>query len=127
MDLPSYLPVLEMWNAPEIILANTRVATKRKQMVSHFTPQLLDAIRDALANGEQVILFQNRRGYSNYIVCIDCGHIPKCGRCDVSLTYHRISGKLECHYCGHKESMPHGCPSCSNTNMMHEGFWDRKD
>jgi primosomal protein N' (replication factor Y) len=111
---------------PEIILANTKEATKRKQMVSHFTPQLVNGITEALSRGEQVILFQNRRGYSNYIVCNDCDHIPKCARCDVSLTYHRHSGKLECHYCGHKEAMPRACPSCGGTNMTMKGFGTEK-
>ncbi len=107
---------------PEIVLADIKVATKRKQMVSHFTPQLMEAIREALEAKEQVILFQNRRGFSHYIMCIECSHIPKCHRCDVSLTYHRYSGKLECHYCGHKESMPLACPSCGSTNMSMKGF-----
>jgi primosomal protein N' (replication factor Y) len=107
---------------PEIILADIKVATKRKQMVSHFTPQLVEAIKAALAAKEQVILFQNRRGFSHYIVCNQCDHIPKCERCDVSLTYHRTSGKLECHYCGHKRSMPLACPSCGGTNMTMKGF-----
>ena len=111
---------------PEVILADIKVATKRKQMVSHFTPQLMDAIKEALAAKEQVILFQNRRGFSHYIVCNDCDHIPKCKRCDVSLTYHRYSGKLECHYCGHKESMPQACPSCGGTNMTMKGFGTEK-
>lgn len=111
---------------PEVILANTRTATHRKQMHSHFTPQLLEGIREAIELGEQVILFQNRRGYSHYIVCNDCGEIPKCSRCDVSLTYHRISRKLECHYCGYKENMPSACPSCSNTNMSMKGFGTEK-
>ncbi|MCK4746259.1 MAG: primosomal protein N', partial [Bacteroidales bacterium] len=111
---------------PEIILANTRVATKRKQMVSHFTPQLVEGIREAIQAGEQVILFQNRRGYSNYIVCNDCGDIPKCRRCDVSLTFHRYSGKLECHYCGHKENMPNTCSSCASTSMTMKGFGTEK-
>ncbi|MDX2430641.1 MAG: primosomal protein N', partial [Bacteroides sp.] len=111
---------------PEIILANIKVATHRKQMVSHFTPQLIEGIKVALENKEQVILFQNRRGYSHYIVCNDCGEIPKCSRCDVSLTYHRISRKLECHYCGYKENMPTSCPSCSGTNMSMKGFGTEK-
>jgi primosomal protein N' (replication factor Y) len=111
---------------PEIILADIKVATKRKQMVSHFTPELMEAIKEALAAKEQVILFQNRRGFSHYIVCNDCDHIPKCRRCDVSLTYHRTSGKLECHYCGHKENMPHACPSCGGTNMSMKGFGTEK-
>jgi len=111
---------------PEMILADIKTATKRKQMVSHFTPQLMGAIKEALASEEQVILFQNRRGYSHYIVCIECDHIPKCRRCDVSLTYHRYSGKLECHYCGHKENMPNACPSCRSTNMSMKGFGTEK-
>jgi len=112
--------------SPAVVLADIKVATKRKQMVSHFTPQLMEAIREALAAKEQVILFQNRRGFSHYIVCNDCDHIPKCKRCDVSLTYHRYSGKLECHYCGHKENMPHACPSCGGTNMTMKGFGTEK-
>lgn len=111
---------------PKIILADIKTATKRKQMVSHFTPELHKAIKDTLAAGEQFILFQNRRGFSNYIVCNDCDHIPKCRRCDVSLTYHRISAKLECHYCGHKENMPQACPSCGSTHMRMKGFGTEK-
>jgi len=111
---------------PEVILADIKVATKRKQMVSHFTPQLMEAIREALAAKEQVILFQNRRGFSHYIVCNECDHIPKCRRCDVSLTYHRYSGKLECHYCGHKEAMPRACPNCGATSMTMKGFGTEK-
>jgi len=112
--------------APEMLVANIKEAIKRKQMVSHFTPQLAHEVRETLKRGEQIILFQNRRGYSHYIVCNECGHIPRCGRCDVSLTYHRISGKLECHYCGHKENMPSGCPSCGDTHMSMKGFGTEK-
>lgn len=111
---------------PEIVLANIKEATKRKQMVSHFSPLLVDGIKEALDNGEQIILFQNRRGYSHYIICGDCGEIPKCRRCDVSLTYHRGSGKLECHYCGHRESIPNSCRSCNGTNMIMKGFGTEK-
>jgi primosomal protein N' (replication factor Y) len=111
---------------PELILANTREATKKKQMVSHFTPQLMEGIRSTLSRGEQVILFQNRRGYSNYLVCDDCGHVPKCSRCDVSLTFHMQSGKLECHYCGQRQQMPGACPSCRETNLKMKGFGTEK-
>jgi len=111
---------------PEIVIANVKEATKRKQMVSHFTPQLLEAIGKALDQGEQVILFQNRRGYSNYIVCNECGHIPKCSRCDVSLTFHRVNRKMECHYCGHAEPMPAACPSCASAHMSMKGFGTEK-
>ncbi len=113
-------------NPPEITLANISVATKRKQMVSHFTPQLVKGITEAIEGNEQVILFQNRRGHSNYIICNECSYIPKCMRCDVSLTYHRISGKMECHYCGHKEAVPGACPSCSSTHMSMKGFGTEK-
>ena len=95
-------------------------------MVSHFTPQLVNGIKEALDADEQVILFQNRRGFSHYIVCNECGEIPKCTRCDVSLTYHRISRKLECHYCGYKENMPNACPSCSGNNMTMKGIGTEK-
>ncbi|MEN8157519.1 MAG: primosomal protein N' [Bacteroidota bacterium] len=111
---------------PEMILANSREAKRKKQMVSHFTPALVDGITEALKAGEQVILFQNRRGYAPYIICNDCSEIPKCRRCDVSLTYHRTSGKLECHYCGHKEPVPSACPSCAATRMTMKGFGTEK-
>jgi primosomal protein N' (replication factor Y) len=111
---------------PEVIIADTREAMKRKQMVSHFTPRLLTEIRLALDHGEQVILFQNRRGYSNYLVCGQCGYVPKCSRCDVSLTLHRQSGKLECHYCGHREPVPGACPSCHETALIMKGFGTEK-
>ncbi len=111
---------------PELVLAPVREAMKRKQMVSHFTPVLVESIRQTLEAGEQIILFQNRRGYSHYLICMDCGHIPKCGRCDVSLTFHRTSGKLECHYCGHREPMPHGCPSCGSQQLQMKGFGTEK-
>jgi primosomal protein N' (replication factor Y) len=111
---------------PEMFLADIKVATKRKQMVSHFTPQLMEAIKAALEAKEQVILFQNRRGFSHYIICNQCDHIPKCDLCDVSLTYHRTSGKLECHYCGQKKPMPLACPSCGATNMTMKGFGTEK-
>jgi primosomal protein N' (replication factor Y) len=82
---------------PDIILANTREAYRKKLMVSHFTPELLEAIDNALGNNEQVILFQNRRGFSPYIECPECGWIPKCIQCAVSLTYHKSIGKMVCH------------------------------
>jgi len=111
---------------PEMFVADIKQAIKRKQMVSHFTPELMKAMKECLERGEQFLLFQNRRGYSHYIVCNDCSYIPRCERCDVSLTYHRISGKLECHYCGYKENMPHQCPSCGGTNMSMKGFGTEK-
>ena len=86
---------------PAIILANTREAYRKKLMVSHFTPELLHAMDEALGKDEQIILFQNRRGFSPYIECSECGWIPVCTQCAVNLTYHKGIGKLVCHYCGY--------------------------
>ncbi|PID92455.1 MAG: primosomal protein N' [Bacteroidetes bacterium] len=107
---------------PEMVLADVARATKRKQMLSHFTPEMVAGIRTCLENQEQIILFQNRRGFAHYLLCQDCGHIPKCSRCDVSLTYHRYSGKMECHYCGYQEPVPGSCPSCGATRMQMKGI-----
>lgn len=111
---------------PEVVVADTLEAERKKQMVSYFSPQLLEALKEVMARGEQAILFRNRRGYSHYIVCESCGHIPACRRCDVSLTYHSISRKLECHYCGHWERMPGQCGSCGSTAMKMMGFGTEK-
>ncbi|MDA3823723.1 MAG: primosomal protein N', partial [Bacteroidales bacterium] len=87
---------------PQIVIADITQARKRKQMKSHFTPELISALDETLKNGQQAILFQNRRGYSNYLQCEDCGFILKCKSCDVSLTYHKFSQEMVCHYCGYK-------------------------
>ena len=111
---------------PDIILANTREAYKRRLMVSHFTPELLNAIDEALGNEEQVILFQNRRGFSPYIECSECGWIPVCIQCAVNLTYHKGAGRLVCHYCGYSTGMPGRCGSCDSTGMVTRGFGTEK-
>jgi primosomal protein N' (replication factor Y) (superfamily II helicase) len=111
---------------PSIILANTREAYKRKLMVSHFTPELLQAMDDALGKEEQIILFQNRRGFSPYIECSECGWIPACINCAVNLTYHKGIGKLVCHYCGYTASMPSKCGNCHSTGMETKGFGTEK-
>ncbi|HLP72512.1 MAG TPA: primosomal protein N' [Bacteroidales bacterium] len=111
---------------PDIVLANTREAYKRKLMVSHFTPELLYSIDEALGNEEQVILFQNRRGFSPYIECPECGWVPKCVQCAVNLTYHKSINKLVCHYCGFMESVPHKCDNCSSTGLETRGFGTEK-
>jgi len=111
---------------PEIRLANTREAYKRKIMRGHFTPELLKAIDDALVNGEQVILFQNRRGYSPYLECGNCGHIPKCRDCDVSLTVHKNQGRLVCHYCGYSEKLYAECRECGSTGLLAKGLGTEK-
>jgi primosomal protein N' (replication factor Y) len=111
---------------PAIIIANTREAYKRKMMVSHFTPELLNAMDEALGKGEQIILFQNRRGFSPYIECSECGWIPLCHQCAVNLTYHKGIGKLVCHYCGYTTGMPSHCGNCHSTGMVTRGFGTEK-
>jgi primosomal protein N' (replication factor Y) len=111
---------------PEIILANSREAYRKKLMVSHFTPQLLEAIDIALSNNEQVILFQNRRGFSPYIECPECGWIPKCIQCAVSLTYHKGIGKMVCHYCGFTTGIPSYCGNCQSPGLSTRGFGTEK-
>jgi primosomal protein N' (replication factor Y) (superfamily II helicase) len=115
-----------MIKLPAIVLANTREAYRKKLMVSHFTPELLEAIDDALGNEEQVILFQNRRGFSPYIECSDCGWIPVCVQCAVNLTYHKGIGRLVCHYCGYSASIPHNCGNCNSSGMITIGFGTEK-
>jgi primosomal protein N' (replication factor Y) (superfamily II helicase) len=111
---------------PEIILADTREAYRKKLMTSHFTPQLLNVIDGALEKNEQVVLFQNRRGYSPYIECSECGWVPVCVQCAVNLTYHKSVGKLICHYCGYTSDMPSKCGSCHSTGMITRGFGTEK-
>ncbi len=111
---------------PVIILANTREAYRKKLMVSHFTPELLQAMDEALSKEEQIILFQNRRGFAPYIECSECGWIPVCFQCSVNLTYHKGIGKLVCHYCGYTTSMPSKCDNCHSSAMVTRGFGTEK-
>jgi len=111
---------------PAIILANTREAYRKKLMVSHFTPELLQAMDEALGKDEQIILFQNRRGFSPYIECSECGWIPVCIQCAVNLTYHKGINKLVCHYCGYTTCMPSKCDNCHSTAMVTRGFGTEK-
>jgi len=113
-------------NLPSMIIANTREAYRKKQMVSHFTPELLHAVDDALGQNEQVILFQNRRGFSPYIECPECGWIPVCVQCAVNLTYHKGINKLVCHYCGYNTPVPSKCSSCGSTGLATRGFGTEK-
>lgn len=99
---------------------------KKKTMQSHFTSVLMGEIVKALANKEQVILFQNRRGYAPLLICKVCAYTPKCINCDVSLTFHKSSGKLHCHYCGYKEDAPSVCPACGSTHLEYKGFGTEK-
>lgn len=96
--------------------------TKRKKMTSYFTSVLIDDISLALEKEEQIILFQNRRGYATILICATCGYAPKCVNCDVSLTFHKTSGKLHCHYCGYHQSSINICPACGSVHIEQKGF-----
>lgn len=96
--------------------------TKRKKMVAYFSSVLIDDIQAALESREQVILFQNRRGYATILICATCGFAPKCVNCDVSLTFHKSSGKLHCHYCGYHQSTLNICPACGSVHIEQKGF-----
>jgi primosomal protein N' (replication factor Y) len=111
---------------PEIDVVSITAETKAKTIQSHFTSVLMEHIAQALINKEQVILFQNRRGYAPLLICKICAYTPKCINCDVSLTYHKSSGKLHCHYCGYKEDAPKICPACGSTHLEYKGFGTEK-
>ncbi|OQX99468.1 MAG: primosomal protein N', partial [Bacteroidetes bacterium 4572_117] len=111
---------------PEIFIADIKEAKRKKQMKSHFTPLLLENIENVLKNKSQVILFQNRRGFAPYIECISCGSIPKCKHCDVSLTYHRHTNQLVCHYCGFTYTNNGSCKDCGSTSLQTRGFGTEK-
>lgn len=102
---------------PKIALANMTLARKQRKIKGNFSNQLIEAITEALAQDEQVILFQNRRGYAPFVECNNCGHIPKCPHCDVSLTYHMFQHVLTCHYCGHKSGMITECVRCQSNDI----------
>jgi primosomal protein N' (replication factor Y) (superfamily II helicase) len=111
---------------PSIVIADTREARKRKKMKSLFTPQLLEGIELALSKNEQIILFQNRRGYALYIECSDCGWIPVCKHCDVSMTYHKTVNQMVCHYCGFSSRPGTVCPDCGSNDIRTRGFGTEK-
>ncbi len=111
---------------PEMIVADTRSFGKKTKMVSHFTPHLIEAIREALGKKEQVILFQNRRGFSPYLMCPDCGWVPGCTSCSVSYTYHKSIGRMVCHYCGKSMKIPPACPECGSEALTTKGFGTEK-
>ena len=107
---------------PEIELVDLKDKYFRKKMVGHFSDVLIEEITNALALGEQVILFQNRRGYSPLLECLTCGHVPQCQQCDVSLTYHKHKNQLRCHYCGYSIAKPTNCHACSSVDLTTKGF-----
>ncbi|MDP1746285.1 MAG: primosomal protein N' [Bacteroidota bacterium] len=111
---------------PEILIADVKEATRKKLMKSHFSPLLLDTVTLALQNKEQIILFQNRRGFAPQLECNICAWIPQCTNCDVSLTYHKASNQLRCHYCGYSIKPPNKCGACGDTNLRMKGFGTEK-
>ena len=111
---------------PQTEVVSIAEETKKKTMQSHFTSVLMEDMAKALSNKEQVILFQNRRGYAPLLICRTCAYTPKCINCDVSLTFHKSSGKLHCHYCGYREDAPSVCPACGSTHLEYKGFGTEK-
>ena len=107
---------------PEIIVSDLRVETRRKTMQANFGSTLIEAMNKTLEEKNQVILFQNRRGFSLRIECDHCNYIPQCINCDVSLIYHKNQNILKCHYCGYTTSVPTECPSCHSTDLKMHGF-----
>lgn len=111
---------------PDFVVADMIREKNKKLSKGEFSSELINAINEALEKKEQVIVFQNRRGYSPYITCGECGWIPKCNSCAVSLTYHQYRKELRCHYCGYKEPLPNTCEACGATHLKTIGFGTEK-
>jgi len=107
---------------PEIQLVDIKEKHRKRMMTGYFSDTLLRNITDVLAEGEQVILFQNRRGYSPILECTTCGYAPQCPNCDVSLTYHKYRDQLRCHYCSHHIAVQQKCQACGSTELTTKGF-----
>ena len=107
---------------PEIELVDIKEKHRKKRMNGHFSDRLLILIKEALENKEQIILFQNRRGFAPIVECTTCGVAPQCPNCDVSLTFHKYRNELRCHYCGYHRSLPKTCPACENPTLDTKGF-----
>ncbi|RED47972.1 replication restart helicase PriA [Seonamhaeicola aphaedonensis] len=107
---------------PDIELVDIKDKHKRKRMTGHFSDRLIEEITEVLNNKQQVILFQNRRGFSPIVECNTCGHSPQCPNCDVSLTYHRYRSQLRCHYCGYNMAMLQDCMACGSPDLDSKGF-----
>ena len=107
---------------PTIELVDLAEQYRKKLMRQHFSAPLITAIEETLSRKEQVVLFQNRRGFSAMIECLTCGHIPQCPDCDVSLTYHSHQEVLRCHYCGHQQGVPHACMACAGPQLDRIGL-----
>lgn len=111
---------------PQIEVVDTKDLQRRKMMTGPFSPRLLEAVRQALHDDRQVILFQNRRGFAPRIECKECGWVPKCTNCDVTLTYHKNLNQLSCHYCGFTYSVPVKCPQCGSEKLVSRGYGTEK-
>ena len=111
---------------PEILVSDTIRAAKRGERHAHFNKLLLDKMEETLGRGEQVMLFQNRRGFSPYVECSQCGWTARCPHCNVTLTYHKGGARLVCHYCGYTAPVPAKCPSCEVTEVLPRGFGTEK-
>ncbi len=111
---------------PEISIIDIKDLANRKQMTGPFSDPLTDAMKKALVNKKQIILFQNRRGYAPLLECRNCGWVPRCKHCDVSLTLHKNAGKLTCHYCGYTVPAPKICPNCEENNFVNLGYGTEK-
>lgn len=111
---------------PEIRVVDTKDLQRRKMMTGPFSPPLIAAVNEALKSGQQVILFQNRRGFAPMIECRTCGWVPKCTNCDVSLTMHKSMNLLTCHYCGYTYRIPTACPACGGTDLRGRGYGTEK-
>jgi primosomal protein N' (replication factor Y) len=111
---------------PEIQVVDIKDLRRRKMMTGPFSPTLLAAMREAMADGQQVILFQNRRGFAPMVECRQCGWVPRCPNCDVSLTYHKNMNLMTCHYCGYTTTVPQRCPSCEGEDLRGRGYGTEK-
>ena len=121
----AYVELAERWGdavLPEVVVSDTLRAVKRGERRSHFNADLLSNVERSLASGEQVILFQNRRGYAPYVQCRTCGYSPRCPHCNVTLTQHKSTSRMECHYCGYSEERPKVCPNCQTQDIAPMGF-----
>lgn len=124
-----YVPLTQRYGdvlLPEIVVEDVKELRRKKLMKTPLAPRLIEEVRQALAQGQQAILFQNRRGYAPVLECRACGWTPRCTACDVSLTFHQQSGRLVCHYCGASYEVPRRCPCCEETDLRDIGYGTEK-
>ena len=107
---------------PRVLITDMVECRKQRRLKGHFSFEMIEAIRETLAAKHQVIVFQNRRGFAPYTECTKCGYVPRCPNCDVSLTVHKHTGALTCHYCGHTETWSEECPQCHSRTLTSRGF-----